>query len=178
MTIPGWNPSYSNQEGPGSGSSEHVLSHAPHPEVIESGSACGVTSAPELNQTPGTACEKYLNRMAIKVGDKLVLVSMSDVLWIQSHGNLVRLHLENTSYEHRTTIKNAYTHLDPERFLRVHRNAIVNLDHVTEFDLPRYGNAFVHLRNGEALPISGTARMALRRGLLSQSYALTGTPYI
>jgi len=175
MTILGWNASYSNQEGPRSGSSEHMLSDASHPEVIEAGSANGVTSALELKQPPGTAREKYLNRMAVKVGDKLVLVSMSDVLWIQSHGNLVRLHLQNTSYEHRTTIKNAYTHLDPERFLRVHRNAIVNLDHVTEFDLPRYGNAFVHLRNGEALPISGTARLALRRGLLSQSYALTGT---
>ncbi|MGB6871878.1 MAG: LytTR family DNA-binding domain-containing protein, partial [Acidobacteriaceae bacterium] len=87
----------------------------------------------------------------------------------------VRLHLQNTSYERRTTIKDAYTHLDPERFVRIHRNAIVNLDHVMEFDLPRQGNAFVHLRNGKVLPISGTARVELRRGLLSQSYASTGS---
>lgn len=99
---------------------------------------------------------------------------MKDVLWIQSHGNLVRLHLQDTSYEHRTTIKDAYTHLDPERFVRVHRNAIVNLDHVAEFDLPRYGNAFVHLRNGKALPISRTARTVLRRELLSQTYPSMG----
>ncbi|MGB9032873.1 MAG: LytTR family DNA-binding domain-containing protein [Acidobacteriaceae bacterium] len=123
----------------------------------------------------GAAREKYLHRMAVKAGDKIVLVSMSDVLWIQSHGNLVRLHLQSTSYDHRTTITNAFMRLDPERFVRVHRSAIVNLDHVTEFDLPRCGNAFVHLRNGKILPISRTARGILRRELLSQSYASTGT---
>jgi DNA-binding LytR/AlgR family response regulator len=175
MTTPGWKATYSSQEGPRWGSSERVLSDVSHPEVIQAGPAYPINSAPESKKAPGTGREKYLNRMAVKAGDKIVLVSMSDVLWIQSHGNLVRLHLQNTSYEHRTTITNAYTRLDPERFLRVHRNAIVNLDHVTEFDLPRCGNAFVHLRNGKVLPISRSARVVLRRGLLSQSYASTGT---
>jgi DNA-binding LytR/AlgR family response regulator len=178
MIMPGWNASFSSQEGPRSGSSEHVLSDASHPELAGAGPAYGIDPAPEPRKAFGTAPEKYVNRMAVKAGDKIVLVSMRDVLWIQSDGNRIRLHLENTSYEHRTTIKNAYTHLDPERFLRVHRNAIVNLDHVTEFHLPRRGNAIVHLRNGVALPVSGTARLALRRGLLSQYYASTGTRYI
>ena len=174
MTVLGWNASYSNREGPRSGHPEQAPSGASHTEVLEAGPAYGADSTPEWKKAPGTAREKYLNRMAVRVGDKIVLVSMSDVLWIQSHGNLVRLHLQGASYLYRTTIKEVYAHLDPGHFLRVHRNAIVNLDHVTEFDLPRYGNAFVHLRNGEALPISGTGRLALRRGLLVHSYASTG----
>jgi DNA-binding LytR/AlgR family response regulator len=122
----------------------------------------------------GTAAAKYLNRMTVKAGDKIVLVPVRDILWIQSNGNLLQLHLQAASYEHRMTIKDIYKRLDPERFLRVHRNALVNLDHVMDFDLPRQGNAFVHLRNGKALPISGTVRGVLRRGLLSQSYASAG----
>jgi DNA-binding LytR/AlgR family response regulator len=109
--------------------------------------------------------------MTIKAGDRIVLVPVRDILWIQSHGNLLQLHLHNASYEHRMTIKDIYRRLDPEHFLRIHRNALVNLDHVVDFDLPRQGNAFVHLRNGKALPISKTIRLVLRRGLLSQSYA-------
>ncbi|MFZ0630165.1 MAG: LytTR family DNA-binding domain-containing protein [Acidobacteriaceae bacterium] len=170
MSILGWKSLYSNREP---ASLEH--SDAAYPRIVEKRHLYGNDSAAGFGRDLRTAPEKYLSRMAVKVGDKIVLVSMSDVLWIQSHGNLVRLHLQNTSYERRTTIKDAYTHLDPERFVRIHRNAIVNLDHVMEFDLPRQGNAFVHLRNGKVLPISGTARVELRRGLLSQSYASTGS---
>jgi len=112
--------------------------------------------------------------MTVKAGDKIVLVPVRDILWIQCHGNLLQLHLNTVSYEHRMTIKDMYRRLDPEHFLRIHRNALVNLDHVVDFDLPRYGNAFVHLRNGKALPISRGVRLVLRRGLLSQSYASAG----
>lgn len=63
-----------------------------------------------------------------------------------------------------------YKRLDPDCFLRVHRNAIVNLNYVVEFVLPRYGNAFVYLQDGQALPISKTGRKALRRNLLSIPY--------
>jgi DNA-binding LytR/AlgR family response regulator len=55
--------------------------------------------------------------------------------------------------------------LDPNRFLRVHRNAIVNLDHVAEFHLPPAGNMFVKLSNGRSLPLSRGNRSILRRRL-------------
>jgi len=168
VSAPGWKAAHSSLEAASLGHAEPTLPGASRSELIDASPSRGRDSSAELRTTPP---EKYLKRIAVKTGDRIVLVSMSDVVWIQSHGNLVRLHLEGASYEHRTTIKHACTHLDPERFLRIHRNAIVNLDHVTEFDLPRCGNAFVRLRNGKALPISQSARQALRRGLLSQSYA-------
>jgi len=169
MTFPDWKLSDSNQAEDGFGGTEHGLSDASHSKFIESGLAHGNDPALEWRTIPRTA--QYLNRMAVKAGDKIVLVSMSDVLWIQSHGNLVCLHAQNAGYEHRMTIKDIYRRLDPERFLRVHRSVIVNLDYVVDFDLPRHGNAFVHLRNGKALPISGAARHLVRRELLSQSCA-------
>jgi DNA-binding LytR/AlgR family response regulator len=171
MSILGWNLSNSNQSRARMQNPEPSVRDAIDQEGTEARSLPGNDSTAELRNTSIAAPERYLSRMAVKVGDKIVLVSMSDVLWIQSHGNLVRLHLQNTSYDHRTTITNTHRHLDPGRFVRVHRNAIVNLDYVIEFDLPQCGNAFVYLRNGKALPISKTARQVLRRGLLSQSYA-------
>lgn len=122
-----------------------------------------------------TAPAKYLYRLSIRAGDKIVLISVREVVWVQSHGNLLRLHLQHASYEHRTTMKEISHQLDPAHFLRIHRNAIVNLDHVVEFTLPRCGNAFVHMRNGKMLPISGVARVALRRGLLNWSCASADT---
>lgn len=175
MSISGWQAAYSNQERSRSGNLELVLSHElAQPEFPEAGSAYGLEAASEAGRAPGTGPAKYLNRMTVKAGDKIVLLPVRDIVWIQSHGNLLQLHLNAASYEHRMTIKDMYRRLDPEHFLRIHRNALVNLDHVVDFDLPRHGNAFVHLRNGKALPISRAVRLVLRRGLLSQSYASVG----
>jgi len=119
----------------------------------------------------GTARAKYLSRMSMRAGDRIVLVSVQDIVWVQSYGNLLRLYLHGASYEQRMTMKEICQQLNPEYFVRVHRNAIVNLDHVVEFELPRCGNAVVRLRNGKTLPVSGSARVALRRGLLTRPYS-------
>ena len=176
MTFPGLKPSYSNLEGSRWDRSKHVPStNISRPEAVEAGSSYRIDAVRESAKTPNTLHVKYLERMALRVEEKIVLVCVRDILWIQSHGNLLWLHLQAARYEHRMTIKDICTRLDPDHFLRVHRNAIVNLDHVVEFDLPRCGNAFVHLRNGKTLPISRTGRLVLRRSLLSQSYASAAT---
>ncbi len=175
MTVYAWKAPYSNQERSRWGTSKSVHSDdAAQPGAMEPGSAHRIDSVHDLGKAPSTPPAKYLGRMAVRLEEKIILVSFRDVFWIQSHGNLLWLHVQTASYEHRMTMKDIYRRLDPERFLRVHRNAIVNLDHVVEFDLPRCGNAFVHLRNGKALPVSRAARLLLRRGLLSQSYASSG----
>ena len=147
--------------------------HAPFEaaEAKEAGPAHGIDPVAPHRKDLATAPAKYLNRMSVRVGNSIVLIRVSELIWVQSHRNLVRLHLQNATYEHRMTMKEICQRLDPERFLRVHRTAIVNLDHVVEFDLPRSGTAFVHLTGGEALPVSRAPRLILRHGLLSQSCA-------
>lgn len=139
------------------------------PNVRERISAMPLELNPRL---PGPS--KFLDRLAVRVDDKLILLRMADVLWIQSRGNLLRLHVPEAGYDCRMTMKDLQMQLDPDRFLRVHRNAIVNLDYVVDFQLPRYGNAFVHLRNGKALPISRTGRLVLRQTLLARNSAAAG----
>lgn len=130
-----------------------------------------------LMEHRGHSQSKFLSRLAVRVNEKLILVRLTEVLWIQSRGNLLRLHLPDAKYDCRMTMKDLLLQLDPEHFLRIHRNAIVNLDHVTEFELPRSGNAFVHLRNSKALPISRAGKLALRRSLLFRnSYIKTDAP--
>jgi len=175
MTLPGAKALYSDrEESRWEESAQGGGADVSLPAAMGAGLAYGLDSAAEPGRAIEAAPAKYIHRMTVRAGDRIVLVQVCDLMWIQSHGNLLRLHLQNASYEHRMTIKEMCGRLDPERFLRVHRSVIVNLDHVVEFDLPRYGNAFVHLRNGKALPIGRTARPVLRRGLLSQSYAAVG----
>lgn len=108
---------------------------------------------------------QFLQRLAVEVGEKIVLVRVEDILWFQSSRNHIRLHFGHTSHLIRQSIKRLQTLLDPNRFLRVHRNAIVNLDHVEEFHLPPKGNMFVKMNNGVTLPLRRGSRAILRKQL-------------
>jgi len=84
---------------------------------------------------------------------------------MQTSGNHIRLHVGKASNLIRQSMKNLQALLDPNRFLRVHRNAIVNLDHVEEFHLPPNGDMFVRLNDGLCLPLRKANRAQLRKVL-------------
>lgn len=107
----------------------------------------------------------FLRRLAVEVGEKIMLVRVEDILWLQSSRNHIRLHVGHSSHLIRQSIKRLQALLDPNRFLRVHRNAIVNLDHVEEFHLPPKGNMFVKMNNGVSLPLRRGNRAILRKQL-------------
>jgi two-component system, LytTR family, response regulator len=108
---------------------------------------------------------QFLQRLAVEVEDTIVLVRVNDIEWVQSCGKHVQLHVGEASHVLRQSMRSLEALLDPNRFLRVHRNVIVNLEHVEEFHLPPAGNMFVKLTNGRSLPLRRGIRSTLRRRL-------------
>ena len=132
--------------------------------IVSSRSEVGVDESltdPETRTGP----RQFVQRLAVEAGEKITLVRVDDILWLQSSRNHIRLHVGATSHLVRQSIKKLLEILDPNRFLRVHRNAIVNLDYVQEFHLPPNGNMFVKLNNGVCLPLRRANRAMLRRKL-------------
>jgi two-component system LytT family response regulator len=111
----------------------------------------------------GAEQRRFAQRLAVEAGDKIVLLRTEDIEWLQASGNYIRIHLGEMVYLLRQSLKNLQALLDPSRFLRVHRNVIVNLDHVEEFYLPAQGNMFVRLKNGLCLPLRKANRALLRK---------------
>ena len=109
------------------------------------------------------SARRFLQRLAVEENEKIVLLRLDDIRWMQSSGNHIRLHMRKTSHLIRQSMKNLQALIDPNRFLRVHRNAIVNLDHVEEFHLPPNGNMFVKLNDGLCLPLRKANRALLRK---------------
>ena len=68
-------------------------------------------------------------------------------------------------YPLRSTIAGIEGKLDPERFIRVHRSYIVNLDQVGSIEPLDTGDARVHMKDGSNLPCSRTYRGGLRQRL-------------
>lgn len=81
----------------------------------------------EQLRTPG-----HLKRLAFRKGERAILIPTSDVEWIEAAGKTVRVHAGGKVHELRESMKEMEGKLDPDVFLRVHRSAIVNLEHVAE----------------------------------------------
>lgn len=93
---------------------------------------------------------KYVNRLAISSTARIYFLNVDDIDWIEAAGNYVDIHIGNNTHLLRETMTNFELKLDPEKFLRVHRSAIVNIDRIQEIQPDGY-DFMVVLRNGKIL---------------------------
>ena len=105
----------------------------------------------------------YLQRFVVRLGSRIVFVRAEEVDWIQSAANYVRLHVGSNAYTIRETMATTELMLDPARFQRIHRNAIINLNSVEHFESSEQGSMTAVMRSGLRLPISRSYRTAMRR---------------
>lgn len=110
---------------------------------------------------PVDAIERPERFLVRKLG-KEFLVAATDIEWIQAAGNYANLRVRGRDYPLRSTIAGVEVRLDPQRFARVHRSYIVNLDQVTMIEPLESGDARVHLKDGTTLPCSRRYRNELR----------------
>lgn len=102
--------------------------------------------------------ERFLVR---KLG-KEFLVNAREVERVQASGNYVNLLVRGHEYPLRATMANIEQRLDPERFVRVHRSYLVNLDYLAEIEPLDSGDARLRLASGAMVPCSRRYRANLR----------------
>ncbi|PNS08088.1 LytTR family DNA-binding domain-containing protein [Solilutibacter silvestris] len=102
-------------------------------------------------------------RFLIRKLNREFLVAANDIEWLQASGNYVNLRVRGHDYPLRSTIAGIEAKLDPERFLRIQRSYMVNLDQVVSIEPLDTGDARVHMRDGARLPCSRTYRNGLRQ---------------
>jgi hypothetical protein len=90
------------------------------------------------------------------VGDdgRSFFVRTADVDWIEAARNNVRIHVNGHTHTLRTTLTALEQRLDPARFRRISRSALVNLDRVREMQPWFHGDAVVILQSGARLMLS------------------------
>ena len=96
----------------------------------------------------------YLERFAIKNGEKVFFVRAEDVDAIEAQGNYVRLSLGNSSHLLRDTLNNIESQISPRMFVRIHRRTIVNIDRVKEVQTWARGEYRVVLVTGAHYTLS------------------------
>ena len=106
--------------------------------------------------------ERRHERFLIRSGQRMYFVSADDIEWADAAGNYVRLHANGRAHLYRNTMKGVVSRLDPRRFIRIHRSAIVNIDRVTHVEPYVHGEYVVTMRDGTRLTSSRAHNAGLR----------------
>jgi two-component system LytT family response regulator len=114
------------------------------------------------------AGERERERIAIRDGARTVFVALAEIDWIEAADYYVQLHVGAKSYLHREPLRDLEARLDPQRFMRIHRSAIVALDRISELRSSTHGDHCVRLRDGTELKLSRARRTRLRVMLATQ----------
>lgn len=104
---------------------------------------------------------KYLERLVIKTNGRIFFLKTEEIDWISAEGNYVNLHVKKDSYLLRETISSLETQLNPQRFARIHRSQIVNLDRIRELRHWSHGEYQIILHDGVELMLSRSYREKL-----------------
>jgi two-component system LytT family response regulator len=105
-----------------------------------------------------------VDRIAVKLQGRTAIVQVEDIDWLEARDNYVRLHVGSAHYLVRGKISSFEMRLDPRRFLRVHRGALVNVERIVEVRSGLRGDAVV-LSTGAQLPVGLTRREELLQRL-------------
>ena len=105
-------------------------------------------------------------RLAFKQSrGKVVFVRGASIRFITSEGNYSRVHMTDRALLVRETIQSLEEHLDPTTFVRIHRAAIVNVNHVVEMHHDPDGRTSVTVSPSDVLPVGPKFRARIERAL-------------
>jgi two-component system LytT family response regulator len=96
----------------------------------------------------------YPDRFLVRTTNHLYFVREADIEWVDAADNYVRLHANGRAHFVRDTMKAFVAKLHPDRFLRVHRSVIVNINHVLKLEPHGHGEYVLSMRDGSRVTSS------------------------
>lgn len=100
----------------------------------------------------------YPTVLAIKDGSEVTRVQIESIQWVDAAGDYMCVHAQDGTHIMRRTMKELVDELDPKKFVRVHRSAIVNINFVNKLISHISGEYHVVLHNGTELKVSRSHR--------------------
>ena len=110
---------------------------------------------------------QYLERIVVKDGSRVHIIPVSKLDYAEAQDDYVALAVEGKKHLKQQTLSNLEKALDPERFLRIHRSYIVNLDRLGKVEPYGKDTHVVILTTGAQLPVSRSGYARLREILES-----------
>jgi two-component system LytT family response regulator len=119
----------------------------------------------KMVSTAPSAADRRWDRLVVKAGGSTRFVRVVDIDWIEAAGVYVNLHVAGKELLYRAALNELADRLDPRRFVRVHRSAIVNIESILQLEPISHGEFDAVLRNGSRTRVSRTYRAQLEKRL-------------
>jgi two-component system LytT family response regulator len=107
--------------------------------------------------------KEYPERLVLKTAGRVFFIKTSDIDWIEAAGNYVKLHIGRDAHLLRETMNKIETKMNPEKFLRIHRSSLVNIDRIKELNPLFNGDYLVILQDKTELTLSRNYHDRLRQ---------------
>lgn len=112
--------------------------------------------------SPADPQDRYLERLMVSVGHRSLVVETGAIDWIGARDYCAELHVGGKTHVVRESLAALEASLDPRRFIRVHRSAIVNIARVRELSRRAVRGTAVVLADGSRIPVSRSQLPKLR----------------
>lgn len=124
------------------------------------------TPRPEDHGTDAPAEEgAYAQRLAIHRQGSVEVVEVARLVRVEAADQYVLLHVPGASHLMRCSLGELEGRLDPARFLRLHRSALVALPEIVRLESQPGGTGRALLRDGTWVPVSRSRLSTVRRRL-------------
>jgi two-component system LytT family response regulator len=106
-----------------------------------------------------------LERIVVKSGTKIKVIPVDKINYIEAQDDYVMIFTDDSRHMKQGTMKYFEDHLDPAKFIRIHRSYIVRLDQVTQLEPYSKENYVLKLKNGVSLKVSRSGLRSLKEKL-------------
>jgi len=125
--------------------------------------ALGEPAPPSFDRLQEALGKGPISRLFVRSGSSIIPVAVSSVSWFEARGDYVAAHVGPVRHVLHLSLSRLEARLDPERFVRIHRTHIVNLDQVAAFERHGKGQLVAKLADGTQLAVSRSRAHELRR---------------
>lgn len=117
------------------------------------------TRNPERSSEEALAADR---KIAIKDHDSTVLVNIDDIDWVDAAGDYMCVHVKGETLIMRSTLKTLMSRLDGDKFKRIHRSTLVNLERILRATPLQKGEYILDLDCDQQLKVSRNYREAIK----------------
>jgi len=103
-----------------------------------------------------------LQRILVREGARVHVIPTDEVDFIEARDDAVVIHIGKTEHLKPQSLAELADRLDPDRFIRVHRSFIVNIDRISRIELYAKDSRIAILCDGARIPVSRSGYARLR----------------
>lgn len=109
--------------------------------------------------------EEFIQRIAVRSGSKINIINCDTIDYIESDGDYVKIHANSSRFLKEKTMKYYDKNLDNNKFIRIHRSYIANLEKIQKIEVYSKDQHIVVMENGDKIKASANGYKLLRQEL-------------